>query len=296
MSENRLCVLCERRPVDGQGEHVWPKWYQRNQLQGPGPYPWSVNGEPIRDRRGRPVTPKDLTRVLLPVCTQDNGTLDRRFEKPAKEPLRRLFRARGRAELRAGEAERVALWLMKTLLLLFHPEARYVDPRVERHAIRWAAEEFPRDYYRWLIEDALPPAWISLWMFRVDEMLNDEPPPKYTIPLPLVEAYGTRVEFVCAQVTMHGVQMTLVVHPGWEIAHPLEQDGGALRLWPEPPTAAIDLTALPALPHNVISWLRYRVCVRPGALGSPNLPPLRHTPDLVAYLATMSPFVKSWGA
>lgn len=64
----QACVLCEVRPATRRGEHVLPQWYLRDRGHGPGPHPWSRNGEPILDREGRPIALSQRVRVLLPAC------------------------------------------------------------------------------------------------------------------------------------------------------------------------------------------------------------------------------------
>ena len=120
-----LCVLCGNRQATRTGEHVLPQWYLRDRGQGPGPYPWTQNGEPVRDRQGRPIALAEHVRILLPVCDSCNSELNRRFEEPARAALRRLFSARGEVTLSSDELGPVALWFLKTLLLHARPEARY---------------------------------------------------------------------------------------------------------------------------------------------------------------------------
>ena len=292
----KLCVLCGLRPATRHGEHVLPKWYMRDRGPGPGPYPWTINGKPILDWRGRPIAPTERVRVQLPTCSHDNATMNRRFEVPAKETLRRLFASRGAIALAPDELRPVALWFLKTLLLLARPEAQYQHPKIDPYAIRWDTDEVPHGYYEWLIDGQAPPPGVSLWMFRADERRDDRPTPTYRVPLPTVDADGSRIDFVCFQMTFHGVQVTLVVHPGWDIRHPLENDNAAVRLWPGPPSSGVNLAALPVLPSNAVSWFRCRVTLRSGVLGNTQLPPLGHTPNLLAYLPTMAPFIESWGA
>lgn len=211
--------------------------------------------------------------MLLPVCRPCNAELDRRFEKPAKDALRRLFAARGDLRLTAAEARTVGLWLAKTLLLTAHPSTRYGDQAIDRHALRWDPDESPPQwYYRWLVTGEEPPEGLSLWLHRTDEAAEDPGTPEHTVPLPTVTADGEVVDFVCFQQSFHGVHITLVIHPGWPVIHPLEEDGRAVRLLPA--VGAQDLAALPVLPRRTVRWIRCRVALRDGVLGSQDLPPL----------------------
>jgi len=71
------------------------------------------------------------------------------------------------------------------------------------------------------------------------------------------------------------LDVSLVYHPGWEIEHPLELDGRALRLWPRAADAEADFASLPPVHPKVMGWLKGPTLhFLPGALGSANLPPL----------------------
>lgn len=291
-----LCVLCVLREATRRGEHVLPQWYLGDRGPGPGPFPWTRNGESIRDRQGQPVALKDRVRIQLPVCRECNGELNWRFEKPAKDALRLLVDARGRVVLGPDDLESVALWFLKTLLLHSRPEVRYSAPKVSEAALKWTAEELPgRHFYDWMINGDAPPEGLSLWMFRADEGQDDLPSPAFTIPIPTVTSDGTITEFVCFQVTFHGLNVTLVVHPGWSIRHPLEDDGRALRLWPDPPREGADVASLPVLPRTIIAWRRCRVVLKPGLLGTGQLPALTHSADLFGTQPNVWSFAESWG-
>ncbi len=289
-------MLCLSAGATRQGEHVLPKWYFGSLDPGPGPLPWTKSGEPIRDREGRPVVLQERVRVQLPVCERCNGEMDRRFEKPAKEVLRRLFHARGAVDLDGGELESVALWLLKTLLLLARPEVRYSAHRVNDAAVRWTTKELPnKRFYDWLIDGSAAPEGLSVWLFRTDEARDDLPPPEYRMPLPDVRADGSTTEFVSLQLTFHGISVTVVVHPGWAILHPLEEDGRALRLWPDPPPQGGNLEALPILPPNTVTWMRCRVHLKPGVLWTPQLPPLTYAMNPFLAPQEWWRFAESWG-
>jgi hypothetical protein len=233
--------------------------------------------------------------VLLPACRSCNAELDRRFEQPAKEHLRRLFHSRGKTSLVNPELELVSLWLLKTLLLLAHPAALYSDPLVDDKAIRWGDSEVPpRAYYSWLTDRTAPPEGLSLWVFLADEDAAEDSEPIYKLPLPRVTADDEILEFTCFQVTFHGLHLTLVFHPGWRIEHPLESNGTAIRLWPDPPHEA-DLSRLPLLPRRTVSWFRCHVTLRPGMLGSDRLPPLSHSGLPFALLPDVHRFASRWG-
>lgn len=290
------CVLCRSGQSTRRGEHVLPQWYLAAQGLGPGPFPWTINGEPILNRRGQPVTLPERVRILLPVCEPCNGELNRRFEVPGRGPLGRLFAARGAIALAGHDLEAVALWFLKTLLLHARPEARYSAPRVDAVALKWTPDELPeRRFFDWLVNGSAPPSGLSLWVFRSDEADEALSPSQYTIPLPVATADGAATEFVSFQMTFHGLNVTVVVHPGWAIRHPLEENGQGLLLWPNPPQTGADLGVLPVLPRRTVAWMKCRVRLRPGVLGTSELPPLGHSPHPFAVLPIGARFVESWG-
>lgn len=271
-------MLCEARPATRQGEHVLPQWYLRDlDLVGPPPFAWSKGKEPIKDRRGRQIHRSERTRVLLPACRQCNAELDRRFEKPGKLIMRRLFSSRGEVSLTVREAAVAGLWFTKTLLLLAHPKARYGDDALNKHALRWTATECPaQTFYRWLIDGSQPPDGLSLWLHRTNEKAEDPGATEFTVPLPEVTADGCVTEYVSFLQSFHGLHVALVVHPGWRLVHPLHADGRASQLLPH--TGDANLLGLPELPRRTVGFVRCRITLRNGALGSSALPALEASP------------------
>jgi hypothetical protein len=206
-----------------------------------------------------------------------------------------VFASRGAVRLTASEADAVGAWFVKTLMLHAHPAAHYTHPAIDRAALRWSSNEAPLTHYDWLVNRTPAPAGISLWVFRANEATDKRESPTYRVPLPVVETDQGVVPYVCFQMTLHGVNATVVVHPGWAINHPLEQAGEALRLFPHAGDGA-DLTALPVLGPRAVGWLRCRVTLRPGALHSPDLPPLEASSQIFAFNNALLPFVRGWGA
>jgi hypothetical protein len=207
--------------------------------------------------------------------------------------MRRVFASRGAVALDANEARLVGLWLTKTLLLQAHPRARYADPVVEKHALRWRdADCPPRRFVDWLVDGSEPPEGLSLWVHRTDEGDEERSPARYRIPLPELTCDGERTTFVTFQVSWHGLDTTLVVHPRWAIDHPLERDGTAVRLVPA--IGAVDLGELPVVRRRTVAWMRCRVTLRDGALDSPELPPLSPSMYPFTALPELLPFVTLW--
>ena len=194
--------------------------------------------------------------------------------------------------LTAEEAARVGQWFAKTMLLSAHPDARYEHPAVDRVAIRLRAGEMPpAEFYDWLITGDPPPEGLSVWSHRSDPMRTENP--LHRMPLPCVTADGQTTEFLALTVSLHGLCVEVVVHPGWPIVHPLVETSQAVRLTP-PPGTSVDLSALPVLAHNVVRWTRVQLTLVDGALGSPDLPPLRASNEPARLLPEVLPFTTHW--
>lgn len=172
MATTEQCVLCKERPPSRRGEHVLPRWYFGDLGGGAGPLAWAHGGELLVDRTGTPIKRSERVRVFLPVCAPCNAALDRRFEQPAKEPLRRLFATRGELGLVQPDVELVSLWLVKTLLLLSHPAVRYGYEIVDAHSLHWNPDEAPPPpYYSWLVEERQPPRAFPCGSFALTKAL-----------------------------------------------------------------------------------------------------------------------------
>src|SRR5439155_24397164 len=93
-----------------------------------------------------------------------NGWLDQEFEQPAQPHVRSVFR--GDTLLDRDGVRSFALWWLKTLLLLSHPD---VERTFWREGPRsWAA--FPADLLRYLRRTGAFPPDLSLWMAVPDPM------------------------------------------------------------------------------------------------------------------------------
>ncbi len=119
-----------------------------------------------------------------------------------------------------------------------------------------------------------PPAGLSVRANRRgDEGLGDGS--TWRIALPTVVADGREVEFMSHRAGVRFLDVSLVYHPGWEIKHPLEVEGRALRLWPRDPNEPADFTVLPPVDPKDTSWLKGpRLPFFPGTFPSADLPPL----------------------
>jgi hypothetical protein len=167
--------------------------------------------------------------------------------------------------------------VLKTWLLTAHPSARSFDP--VGSVPRFELTEVPDDLYGWSVSGRRPPLGLSVWATRHARRPPDSDDP-YRIPLPTVLADGWTARF---QELTHGLDLvgagyldfSLVYHPGWEIAHPLEAEGRAIRLWPRDNRRALDLGSFPLVDARELRWYRGpRLLFAPGAYRTEEREPL----------------------
>jgi hypothetical protein len=272
--EGKTCVLCRVRTSSPTGEHVWPLWLLKEFPPKKG-YTWWINGKQLLNRDDQPRKQESVDKVKLPVCSVCNAILGRRFEQPAKPLIRSLLHRDGNVVFRGTRAMVVAQWFLKTWLLLAHPEARESDPEVT--PARW--DLVSDDLYSWMVTNQPSPAGLSIWITRRAEQ-GPQPAVTVHIPLPTVMAEGRKIQFRVKRAGVRFLDVSLAYHPGWEIEHPLEIGGRALRLWPREPQTEADFASLPPVYPKEMAWLKGpTLYFLPGALGSAELPPLSSSFD-----------------
>lgn len=277
--DGQLCVLCRVRPSSREGEHVWTEWFLSMFPGSEGPYTRLINGEAERTRDGVTVRKHSATeRVKVPCCTICNGKLDKRFEKLAKPIVRVLFESDGAVTLTRLEAKTLGLWLLKTWLLLAHPRAESSMPGQSPQ--RWYLSQVPDDLYAWMITGGEPPPGLSLWAAREDPSLTPPDEPR-RLPLPTVVADGQTMRFQAFRCSVRFLDVTLVYQPGWEIAHPLESEGRAVRLWPSA-GSPVDFRSLPPVAVRDTVWVEGPTLhFVSGYYGRAELPPIDGREDLL---------------
>lgn len=283
---SELCCLCQSSPAVGRGEHVYPQWYLKFlDEKGPPPLGWSSNGEPVRNRGGQQIHGTARQRVLLPACEPCNNELDRRFEKPAKDAVKRLVSSRWAGTEDQDTWRSVGLWWAKVLLLVGHPMARHEHPRVDEIAIRYESE--PPDY-RWMVDGSPVPAGLSLWVFNGT---NKEVRPACSVPVPrwVTEPDGSTTDFHFMMLGTEGLCVTLLSHPGWPIQHPLVVRGEAWELLHDPPTSG-DLSSQPRLASKTLGWPTFAGTLKDGIFLGSGLPPLAATDSWPASPEVLSAF------
>jgi hypothetical protein len=121
-----MCALCDTRPsTTGDGEDVWPRGLKRSPAFGGTEFTVWKNGEVVTKRDL--TTPRSSTGfpgVKLPCCERCNTTLNRRFEGPARPLILDPMDKHEMAQLSAEESRIFAEWIVKTWLLLAHPDAK----------------------------------------------------------------------------------------------------------------------------------------------------------------------------
>ena len=269
------CIFCRERLSSPRGEHVWPTGFIQDIFPDKDhPYRVEIGGRPHLKRDGSPWVQNHFPRVQLPCCKPCNSVLNKRFEQPTKLIVRRLFSDEGAVTLASTEAHLVGLWLLKTCLLLVHPEVRQESTWGSIAPHRWNLTVIPDDLYSWMANDQPPPTNLSAWMSKVRDPEPDDPPSRRMF-LPTVMADGRTTQFQVGQFGIRFLDIALVYHPGWPIEHPFEADGRAVRIWPYDKNGAFNSTRLPVISRRAIAWTTGpEVHFAPGMYGKANLPPL----------------------
>jgi hypothetical protein len=257
------CALCASAPSTPTGEDVLPRSLMRALFPPErGPYT-TTSAEGVRCRQ-------QFDSVKLPCCLACNAELNRRFENPGAEPGRRLLSMEQPA-LTPDETLRGVLWVLKTWLLLAHPRAEFQSATPRPRA--WSST--PAEVFSWLINGQSPPAGLSMWAFRHDQKRStsqqDSSAPWMAVPT--VVADGVTTRFQVLDLTVALVNVTLVFHPSWPIAHVPASVGEVSQLWPL--AADTGLACLPVLSHRPLRWrvgpeLRFF----PGTFPDENMRPL----------------------
>lgn len=221
-----------------------------------GPFTLSVNAEDVMKRDGVTARQQNaFPRTTLPMCEDCNGKLNERFERPAKPLVRGLVK--GELSLDEQSVRTLALWFLKTWLLLAHPSS--LDSEGGLASKRWNLDAVAEDLYGWMISGQTPPNSLSLWLLRVVKRSSGSSR-ENGIPLPTVVADGRVMKFQSFQFGMDFraagfLEVSLVYHPGWEIDHPLEAEQRAVRLWPLVRERALDLAAVPLTESDESHWV-----------------------------------------
>lgn len=257
------CALCSSARSTPRGEHVLPQSLTRALFPPErGPYT-TTSAEGVMRRQ-------QFDSIKLPCCSSCNGELAHRFENPGAEPGRRLLSMEQPA-LTPDETRRAACWVLKTWLLLAHPRSEFqpATPRTQP----WSRA--PAELFSWLINGQSPPTDLTMWAFRHDQARSTDQQDRAVpwMALPTVVADGVTTKFLVLDLTVALVNVTLVFHPGWPIAHVPASAGEVIQLWPL--AAGSHIARLPVLSYRPLRWrpgpeLRFH----PGTFPERNMQPL----------------------
>jgi hypothetical protein len=207
------------------GEHVLPAWLLRDRYPvSDGPYFSTVNGEEVLNRDGAPRSNENIARWLVPACEVCNAELERRFEQPAIDVIRRMHDDPWGAVLTPDEVAAVGLWFVKTWSLIRHPGTVTSEPAYAGIVKPWRP---PLDDASWMVTGAPPPAGLSFWLSRV----TTTELPIERIHLPQLSDGSRTVQFDACLFSIDDFRGDLVYHPGWPVAFP-EVDMSVVQLWP----------------------------------------------------------------
>lgn len=245
--DDRDCVFCEMEKSTPRGEHVLPQWLLRALwTQEAGPYTTYRNDELVQTRDGHPRRQSSAARFQLPVGPECNGILDRRFEKPAKDLIRAMLLEE--ASLSGDQLVTIGLWFVKTWILLAHPALVVSDPGFTM--THW--EPWDPRWEDWMMSGLEPPDGLSAWLTKVDHNETAESPRYIDLPLGSVNRDGAAaflIDFGIGEMTV-----SVLYHPDWKIKHPLEDDGHAIRLWPEVTAESFNYSALRLVRRREVVW------------------------------------------
>jgi len=161
--KTRTCALCRKRPASPKSEHILPQWFLDRFPPTKEPsYQVEINGQAVMKRDGRtPRRHNNLGAFKLPCCTDCNGVLSHRFEtKKTRAVVQRLYDSDGLVTADARDARALGLWLVKTWLLLSHPDAQ---PNADFARTPWVA---PDALFAWTTGGGEPPKDLSMWVYR----------------------------------------------------------------------------------------------------------------------------------
>lgn len=239
----KLCAVGRTELSTRKGEDVIPAWFKKH--SGPAPFISYVDGKPAATHDGSPRQLSSLPGANVPMCRSCNSVLNRRFEQPSKDIIRELVRS-GRPPGESG-TRLVTLWLLKTALLLQHPDIAWDDPAATTTATRPRA--LPVELLDWMATGAVPPTeHLSLFVHVEDDNLPDRDIER------LVVFSGCMVQFGLDA----ALQASVVHHPHQPVIdHPGVVRDEAVRLWP--PDEGIELRPadIAPTPPGVFRWTLY---------------------------------------
>jgi hypothetical protein len=223
-------------------EHVLPDWYlTENRYFPAGRYVLDLNGSLIVRKNGDPVDQDHPFRRMLALCDDCNrAKLGERFEKKNGSSLQAIRAFFDGTDDLASEGSRLAaLWLIKTVVLSWHPATVTSGlPTGEKAAPKLPVREpITALLTDWMINGAEPPADVSCWVMRCPRSEQAQVPvDQAQFHLPVFEFGGTTFRSRVFQRELPGAEdlysVHVVHHPGSVLTNPLESFPSVRRLWP----------------------------------------------------------------
>jgi hypothetical protein len=194
-----------------------------------------------------------LPRAKLNVCgkgskNECNFWLNDTFERPGKPHVQVLMDDLQQVD--ASGTLSVTRWLIKTLLLLQHPDVIW-DDKMKSSNEPW---EFPAGMLPNMLATSRIPEDLSLWIGVVNRDADHATAVPTFTPKMLPMVWDDMGPLARAEHALFGFSLPngtdllcqLVFHPFIPIDHPLERVGLVTRLWPDPPTT-LNLSTFPVL-------------------------------------------------
>jgi len=152
------------------------------------------------------------------------------------------------AILSGEEPVTVGLWFVKTWILLAHPALVVSDPGFSMTS--W--EPWNPRWNEWMVSGGEPPDGLSAWLTKVDHTETAESPVCIDLPLGSVNRDGAAVFLI--DFGLGETVVSVLYHPEWKIKHPLEDDGRAIRLWPQATAETFDYSAFASVRRREVVW------------------------------------------
>lgn len=245
------CPICLTN-ADLTREHVWPSWFlHRMDEQGVPPLGWSLNGQPLLDRRKNQIKGDKRQRIMMSVCDHCNGEMNRRIEVPAHRVVEPLALNNWRGRYKREEWRAFGLWWAKVLLLIGHEESFLENARLNK-LVNLNFETKPD--LRWLTDGSPVPAHVSVFVYNADFTRSGT---EHELVLPAHVLFDDKTSADCHVLSMAtpGLGIAVASHPGVVIEHPLVGTGRAWEVLHDPPRRG-DIGRLKPVQRDVVRFLR----------------------------------------
>lgn len=201
---------------------------------GEGPFSRFIGSTLEKDRNEQDRVHQEYPVIKLDCCKECNDELSKGFEVH-RDIVVEFFDGKSLGDVARGN---VARWLLKTSLLLAHPNTQW-----DLNASRQFAEKIANvrssgwsqafgNPYKWLIEGGEPPGHLSLYVHKVDA--TAPPIDGASFFNPEVHVGESVIDCSVSLIQVRNVGLTLISHPGWAFAHPFAHSAFVTRAWPTP--------------------------------------------------------------